>query len=183
MPSSPQASGSELNLFVWPYDLPCLLGEVLGEEPARSGVLRRVLGKVVGRVLGKVLALLSPVLKEEGKHFPKHLPEHSTEHFPEHPTSGRLFPKHLPEHFLRFGWKKSPKMSSRGLSAPGPKKLKTGSKKSQNRLFFNYFDSFSTPFSTFWAPGPRGLGNSFSDSFSNSGPGRPKVTPVRGQKF
>ena len=41
-------------------------------------------------------------------------------------------------------------MSSRDLSAPGPKKSKMESKKS---LFFNYFDSFSTPFSTFWAPG------------------------------
>ena len=46
----------------------------------------------------------------------------------------------------------------RGLSAPGPKKSKTESKKSQDRFFFNYFDSFSTPFSTFWAPGPLGPG-------------------------
>ena len=51
----------------------------------------------------------------------------------------------------------------------GPKKAKTESKKSQNRLFFNYAHSFSTPFSTFWALGPRGPGNSFSDSFSNFG--------------
>ena len=67
-------------------------------------------------------------------------------------------------------------LTARGLAkgAPGPKKLKTESKKSQNRLFFNYFDSFSTPFSTFWAPGPRGRGNSFSDSFSNFGPRGPK---------
>ena len=35
-------------------------------------------------------------------------------------------------------------MSSWGLSAPGPNKSKTESKKSPNRLFFNYFDSFST---------------------------------------
>ena len=34
----------------------------------------------------------------------------------------------------------------------------------------NRFWLFSTPFSTFWAPGPRGPGNSFSDSFSNFGP-------------
>ena len=70
-------------------------------------------------------------------------------------------------------WKKSPKMSSQGLSAPRSKKSRTESKKSQNRLFFNYFDSFSTPFSTFWVPGPRGPGNSFSDSFSNFGPKGP----------
>ena len=57
-------------------------------------------------------------------------------------------------------------MSSRGLSAPAPKKSQMELKKSQNRLFFNYFDSFSTPFTTFWTPWPRGPGNSFSDSFS-----------------
>ena len=42
----------------------------------------------------------------------------------------------------------------------------------------DYFDSFSTPFSTFWAPGPRGPRNSFSDSFSNFGPAQ--MTPVAG---
>ena len=47
-------------------------------------------------------------------------------------------------------WKKSLKTSSRALPAPVPRKSETESKKSQKRLFFNYFDSFSTPFST-WA--------------------------------
>ena len=70
-------------------------------------------------------------------------------------------------------WRESRKMSSRGLSAPRPKKSKTESKKSHNRLFFNYFDSFSTPFSTFWAPGPRGPGNSFSALFPTLGPEGP----------
>ena len=77
-------------------------------------------------------------------------------------------------------WKESRKMSSRGLSAPGPKKSQTESKKSQNRLFFNYFDSFSTPFSTFWAPGPRGPGNSFSELFFKLWARRAQMTPVAG---
>ena len=68
-------------------------------------------------------------------------------------------------------WKKSRKMSSRGLSAPRPQKSQTESKKSRKTVDF---DSFSTRFSTFCAPGPRGPGNSFSDSFSNFGPGGPK---------
>ena len=55
--------------------------------------------------------------------------------------------------------RKRPKMSSRVLSAPGSKKSKTESKKSQNQLFFNLFDFFSTQFSTFWASGPKGPGN------------------------
>ena len=42
--------------------------------------------------------------------------------------------------------KQSPKMSSRGLSAAGPKKSKTESKKSLDRPFFNYFVSSSTLF-------------------------------------
>ena len=84
-----------------------VLGEVLGEVPARNGVLgkvlRRVLGKVLARVLGKVLVLFFKHKRKEDKHFPehpgKHLPEHPPKHFPEHPVSGRHFPKHLPEHF------------------------------------------------------------------------------------
>ena len=59
-------------------------------------------------------------------------------------------------------------MSSRGLPASGPQKLKKESKKSQKveistlfqvkkwkfQLFFNFFDSFSTLFLTFGALGP-----------------------------
>ena len=43
-------------------------------------------------------------------------------------------------------WKKSPKMSSRGLLAPGPKKSKTESKKSQNRLFLTILTLFRLRF-------------------------------------
>ena len=68
-------------------------------------------------------------------------------------------------------YKKSRKMSSRGR---GPKKSKTESEKgSKSTVFSNYFDSFLTPFSTFWAPRPRGPGNSLSDSFPTLGPEGP----------
>ena len=73
-------------------------------------------------------------------------------------------------------------MGSRALPAPGPKKCKTESKKSQKRLFFNYFDSFLTLFWTFWAPGPKGPGNPFSNSICNSRPEGPN-DPCSGQKF
>ena len=69
--------------------------------------------------------------------------------------------------FWAQSWKRSPKMSSRGLSAPGPKKSKTESKKPKLTIFQLCW-LFSTPFSTFWAPGLRGLGNSFSDSCSKA---------------
>ena len=74
--------------------------------------------------------------------------------------------------FAPFGpkvGKRVQKVSSRGL-----KKVENGVEKDSNLLFFNYFDSFSTPFSTFWVPGPRGSRNSFSDSFSHFGPEGPK---------
>ena len=77
-------------------------------------------------------------------------------------------------------WKKSRKMSSRGLSTSGSKKSQTESKKSQNRPFFNYFDSFSTPFSTFWALGPRDPGNSFFRLFFQLWARRAQMTPVAG---
>ena len=78
--------------------------------------------------------------------------------------------------------KESRKMSSRALLAPGPKKSKTESKKSQNQLFFNYFDSFSNPFWTFWALGPTGPGNSLSNSVCNFDPKGPN-DPCSRQKF
>ena len=73
-------------------------------------------------------------------------------------------------------------MGSRALSAPGPQKSKTESKKSQNRLFFNYFDSFSTPSWTFWTPGPRGPGNPFRTLFATFGLKGPNDR-CSGQKF
>ena len=67
------------------------------------------------------------------------------------------------------------KMSSRGLPAPGPKKLKTESKKKSKMLKksrnFHIFDSFSTLFLTFWAFRPREL---IFNSVSNFGPEGPK---------
>ena len=62
---------------------------------------------------------------------------------------------------------------------PGTEKSKTESKKSPNRLFFNYFDSFSAPFSAFWAPRPRGPENSYSDTPScKNGRGRAWGRPL-----
>ena len=84
-------------------------------------------------------------------------------------TSRKLLPATGVVWALRAqSWKKSPKLSSWGLSAPGPKKSKTESEKSQKRLFFNYFGSFSTPFSTCWAPGTH-----FRTLFSSLGPKGP----------
>ena len=60
-----------------------------------------------------------------------------------------------------------------GLSVPGPKKSKTESEKIQNRQFFNYFDSFSTPFSTFWARGQEAPGTHFPTLFPTLGPEGP----------
>ena len=57
------------------------------------------------------------------------------------------------------------KMSSRGLPAAGPKKLKKSRKRVkpvEKELKFPLFDSFSTLFLTFGAPGLEGPGNSFS---------------------
>ena len=42
-----------------------------------------------------------------------------------------------------------------GLSASGSKEVQNGVEKSQNRLFFDYFDSFPTPFGLF-GPGAEG---------------------------
>ena len=74
-------------------------------------------------------------------------------------------------------------MSSRpGVSAPGPKKSKTESKRVKIDCFFNYFDSFSTPFSAF---GPRvsAQGSHFRTLFFPTlGPEGPN-DPCSGQKF
>ena len=72
-----------------------------------------------------------------------------------------------------------PKMSSRGLSAPGAKKVKTESEKESKSIAFStvltlpfqLFDSFSTLFSTLWARPP---GTRFRTLFPTSGPGGPK---------
>ena len=62
---------------------PKVLGRVLGEVPARNGVLTEV--------LGKVLVLLVPRRNTRGKHFS------------EHPVSGQHLSKHSPEHFWGVG--------------------------------------------------------------------------------
>ena len=72
-----------------------------------------------------------------------------------------------------------------GPSGPGAQKVKNRveeeSKKWKVQLFFNFFDSFSTLFLTFWAPGPEGPGNSFSTPFPTLGPKGPR-TPLGGWK-
>ena len=69
-------------------------------------------------------------------------------------------------------------MSSRGLPAPGPKKLKTESKKESKKLkraeiytFSLFFDSVLT----FWTPGPEGPGNSFQLRFQLSARRAPEL--------
>ena len=70
-----------------------------------------------------------------------------------------------------------PKVGKRvGNEFPGPlgfgaQKVAKQSRQRVKVVENSRFDSFSTRFSTFWAPGPRGPGNSFSDSFS--GPDTP----------
>ena len=54
----------------------------------------------------------------------------------------------------------------------GPKSRKRRPKRAKIDCFFNYFDSFSTPFSTFWALRPR------STFFSNF-PGSPRDIPAK----
>ena len=63
-------------------------------------------------------------------------------------------------------WQRESEISSRGLSATGAQKVqKKKSKKSQNSWKIVGFDSFSTPFWTFWvSPGPRGPGASISEA-------------------
>ena len=72
-----------------------------------------------------------------------------------------------------------------GPSGPGVPKVKNRvekeSKKWKFQLFFNFFDSFSTLFLTFWSPGPSGPGNSFSTPFPTLGPKGPR-TPLGGWK-
>ena len=74
-------------------------------------------------------------------------------------------------------------MGSRALSAPGPKKSKTESKKSQNSWKIVDLDSFSTPFCTFWAPGPGGAGRAREPIFElhlQLSARRAEMTPVAG---
>ena len=58
----------------------------------------------------------------------------------------------------------SPKMGSRGLSAPGVEKVEKVSKKC-SKSAQKVQKSFSTLFRLFRPPGPRGPGNPFSDFF------------------
>ena len=65
-------------------------------------------------------------------------------------------------------WQRDSEISS------APKKSKTESKKSQNRQFLSYFDSFSTPFWAFWAPVAERPRELISDSLCHFGPEGPK---------
>ena len=56
-----------------------------------------------------------------------------------------------------------------GPLGPGIQKVETESKKSQNRRFFNYFNSVSSPFSTFWARGREAPGTHFRTRFPTLG--------------
>ena len=77
---------------------------------------------------------------------------------------------------------KSRKKGSRGLSAPGPKKVeksrKEVEKRVKNNLFSTFFNFFSTFFQPFLALGP---GNLFS-TFLGFRARRARMTPVRGQE-
>ena len=72
-------------------------------------------------------------------------------------------------------------MSSRGLLAPGSKKLKRESKKWKFSTLFQLFRLFFDSVLTFWTPGPEGPGNSFSTPFPTLGPKGPR-TPLGGLK-
>ena len=75
---------------------------------------------------------------------------------------------------LRAQSRKKVRKGVPGASRPrGSKKSQTESKTSQNRLFFSYSDSFSTPFWTFWTPGAERPRDSFSDFFLTLGPKAP----------
>ena len=52
-----------------------------------------------------------------------------------------------------------------GLSAPGSKRARQRVENGNFSSIFRVFDSFSTFFGPFLTPGPRGLGNPFSDFF------------------
>ena len=60
-----------------------------------------------------------------------------------------------------------------GALGPGVKKLEKESKNDYFASFFRVFGLFSTLFRTFSAPGPRGPGNLFSDSFRGFSRERP----------
>ena len=75
-----------------------------------------------------------------------------------------------------------------GPPGPGAQKVQNGveiffdSKKSQNRLFFNDFDSFSTLFGRFGPRGQKGTGTHFRTLFATFAPKGPN-DPCSGQKF
>ena len=71
-------------------------------------------------------------------------------------------------------------MGPKGPGAPKVKdRVEKESKKLKKELKFPLFDSFSTLFLTFWAPGPEGPGNSLSNLFPTLGPKGPR-TPLGG---
>ena len=70
-------------------------------------------------------------------------------------------------------WAKLEKESDMSREAPGLKKSKTESKRVKIVEKQSILTLFSTPFSTFGAPGLRGPANSFSDSISNFGADHP----------
>ena len=74
-------------------------------------------------------------------------------------------------------------MSSRTLSALESKKSKTETKKSQNQLFFDYFDSSSTPFWTFLGLGADRARELTFQLYLQLWARRAQMTPVAGESF
>ena len=71
-------------------------------------------------------------------------------------------------------WKKSLSVGSGAFQAPGPKSRKRSRKRVNIVEKQSILTLFRLHFRFFGAPGPKGPGNSFSDSFSNFGPEGPK---------
>ena len=85
---------------------------------------------------------------------------------------------------MPFGPKVGNGVENGAFRPRGPKSEKLSRKrveKVEKELKFPFFDSFSTPFLTFWTPGPEGPGNSFSTPFPTLDPKGPR-TPLRGLK-
>ena len=71
-------------------------------------------------------------------------------------------------------------MSSRASRLQGHQESKTESKKSQSRLFLNYFDSFPTPSFNFLAPGAERVWHLICRLYLQLWAQRAQMTPVAG---
>ena len=71
-------------------------------------------------------------------------------------------------------------MRFRALSAPGPKKSETESKESQNRLFFNYFDSFFDSVLDFLGPAAERAREPIFELYLQLSARKAQMTPVTG---